>query len=227
AAPEAPGRPHCYPCSAMLDHLLKFFVTFLVVVEPVGVIPIFIALTEGNTELERRRMARKGVLIAGLIFLLFAVGGRLFLSTLGISLDAFRIFGGLLLFLIALEMVFARESGSRTSSREQEEGKQKTDISVFPLAFPFIAGPGSLATILLAFGAASGEPLVFTGLLACVLVALVCVLFTLYLASPLMKLMGVTGANVVNRLFGVVLGALAVQYVIDGVRASLLPVVPG
>jgi multiple antibiotic resistance protein len=210
----------------MLDHLLKFFITFLVVVEPVGVIPIFIALTEGNTELERRRMARKGVLIAGVIFLLFAVGGRVFLSALGISLDAFRIFGGLLLFLIALEMVFARESGSRTSSREQEEGKQKTDISVFPLAFPFIAGPGSLATILLAFGAASGEPLLFAGLIACVLVALVCVLFTLYLASPLMKLMGVTGANVVNRLFGVVLGALAVQYVIDGVRGGLM-VAPG
>jgi multiple antibiotic resistance protein len=210
----------------MLDHLLKFFITFLVVVEPVGVIPIFIALTEGNSELERRRMARKGVLIAGVIFLLFAVGGRVFLSALGISLDAFRIFGGLLLFLIALEMVFARESGSRTSSREQEEGKQKTDISVFPLAFPFIAGPGSLATILLAFGAASGEPLLFAGLIACVLVALVCVLFTLYLASPLMKLMGVTGANVVNRLFGVVLGALAVQYVIDGVRGGLM-VAPG
>jgi multiple antibiotic resistance protein len=209
-----------------VDHLLKFFVTFLVVVEPVGVIPIFIALTEGNTEQDRRRMARKGVLIAGVIFLLFAVGGRLFLSTLGISLDAFRIFGGLLLFLIALEMVFARESGSRTSTREQEEGRQKTDISVFPLAFPFIAGPGSLATILLAFGAASGEPLMFAGLLACVLVALVCVLFTLYLASPLMKMMGVTGANVVNRLFGVVLGALAVQYVLDGIRGSLVQLPP-
>lgn len=206
----------------MIDHLLKFFVTFLVVVEPIGVIPIFMALTEGNTEQERRRMARKGVLIAGVIFLLFALGGKLFLSTLGISLDAFRIFGGLLLFLIALEMVFARESGSRTSSREQEEGKQKTDISVFPLAFPFIAGPGSLATILLAFGAAARDPLLFSGLMLCVLVALVCVLLTLYAASPLMKMMGVTGANVVNRIFGVVLGALAVQYVIDGVRGSLM-----
>lgn len=206
----------------MIDHLLKFFITFLVVVEPVGVIPIFIALTEGVSEADRRRMARKGVLIAGMIFLLFALGGRLFLATLGISLDAFRIFGGLLLFLIALEMVFARQAGSRTSSPEEEEGKLKTDISVFPLAFPFIAGPGSLATILLAFGAASKEPMLFAGLLTCVLIALVCVLLTLYMASPLMKLMGVTGANVVNRLFGVVLGALAVQYVIDGVRGSLM-----
>ena len=118
-------------------------------------------------------------------------------------------------------MVFARPSGSRTSSTEEEEGKRRTDISVFPLAFPFIAGPGSLATILLAFGPASDDPLLFGGLLLCVALALVCALLTLYLATPIMRLMGVTGANVVNRLFGVVLGALAVQYVIDGVRGSL------
>ena len=99
---------------------------------------------------------------------------------------------------------------------------QRTDISVFPLAFPFIAGPGSLATILLAFGPAVDHPMVFVGLLVCVLVALIFVLLTLYLASPIMKLMGVTGAQVLNRLFGVVLGALAVQYVIDGLRGSLV-----
>jgi multiple antibiotic resistance protein len=206
----------------MIDHLFKFFVTFLVVVEPVGVIPIFIAMTEGVTEKDRRRMARKGVLIAGLIFTVFAFGGAAFLRTLDISLDAFRIFGGLLLFLIALEMVFARPSGTRTSTHEEAEAMQRTDISVFPLAFPFIAGPGSLATILLAFGPAVADPVLFGGLLLCVMIALVCSLLTLYLASPLMRLMGVTGANVVNRLFGVVLGALAVQYVIDGVRGSLI-----
>jgi multiple antibiotic resistance protein len=206
----------------MIDDLLKFFVTFLVVVEPIGVVPIFIAMTEGVAERERRRMARKGVLIAGIIFLLFSFGGGPFLRTLNISLDAFRIFGGLLLFLIALEMVFARPSGSRTSTHEEEEARRRTDISVFPLAFPFIAGPGSLATILLAFSPATGEPLRYFGLLLCVAVALVLSLLTLYLASPIMRLMGVTGANVLNRLFGVVLGALAVQYVIDGVKASLL-----
>jgi multiple antibiotic resistance protein len=203
----------------MIDHLLKFFVTFLVVVEPIGVIPIFIAMTEGVTEQERRRQARKGVMIAAIIFLVFASGGGAFLRTLDISLDAFRIFGGLLLFLISLEMVFARQSGSRTSSTEEEEGKRRADISVFPLAFPFIAGPGALATILLASGPAVQNPLLFAG---CVAVALVCTLLTLYLASSIMRLMGVTGANVVNRLFGVILGALAVQYVIDGVRGSLL-----
>jgi multiple antibiotic resistance protein len=206
----------------MIDQLLKFFVTFLVVVEPIGVIPLFIAMTEGVAEKERRRMARKAVLIAGAIFLLFAIGGGQFLRLLGISLDAFRIFGGLLLFLIALEMVFARESGSRSSLSEVEEGKAKNDISVFPLAFPFIAGPGSLTTILLAFGPATHDPLLFGGLLLCVALALVCALLTLYLVSPINRVMGVTGANVLNRVFGVVLGALAAQYVIDGVRGSLL-----
>jgi multiple antibiotic resistance protein len=205
----------------MFDQLLQFFVTFLVVVEPIGVIPIFIAMTEGVTEKERRRMARKGVAIAGIIFLLFAFGGGAFLRLLGISLDAFRIFGGLLLFLIALEMVFARQNGSRSSQTEVEEGKARTDISVFPLAFPFIAGPGSLTTILLAFGPATSDPLLFGGLLVCVALALLCALLTLYLVGPINRVMGVTGANVMNRLFGVLLGALAVQYVLDGLRGSL------
>lgn len=206
----------------MVEHLLKFFVTFLVVVEPIGVIPVFLAMTEDVSEKERRRMARKGVLIAGGIFLVFAFGGGQFLRLLGISLDAFRIFGGLLLFLIALEMVFARESGSRSSQGEVEEGKARNDISVFPLAFPFIAGPGSLTTILLSFGPATSDPLLFGGLLVCVALALVVALLTLYLVTPINRVMGVTGANVMNRLFGVVLGALAVQYVIDGVLGSLL-----
>jgi multiple antibiotic resistance protein len=208
----------------MIDQLLKFFVTFLVVVEPIGVIPVFIAMTEGVAENERRRMARKAVLIAGGIFLLFAFGGGQFLRLLGISLDAFRIFGGLLLVLISLEMVFAREQGSRSSHPEVEEGKAKTDISVFPLAFPFIAGPGSITTVLLAFGPATDDPLLFGGLLACVALALLCALLTLYLVAPINRAMGVTGANVMNRLFGVVLGALAVQYVLDGLRGSLVGV---
>lgn len=167
-------------------------------------------------------MGRKGVAIAGAIFLLFAFGGGQFLRLLDISLDAFRIFGGLLLLLIALEMVFARESGSRSSHPEVEEGKTKTDISVFPLAFPFIAGPGSLTTILLYFGPATEDPLRWGLLLACVVLALVVTLVTLYAVTPIYRVMGVTGANVMNRLLGVVLGALAVQYVIDGLRHSLL-----
>jgi multiple antibiotic resistance protein len=204
----------------MIEQLLTFFVVFLVVVEPVSLIPIFMGLTEGLTEAERRRTARKGILIAAAILLVFSLAGGPFLRVMSISIDAFRIFGGLLLFLIALEMVFARTSGTRTTDSEEAEGRRRADISVFPLAFPFIAGPGALATILLAFGPAQGNLLLTAGLLACVAVALVIALATLYLASPIMRVMGVTGANVLNRLFGVVLGALAVQYVLDGIRGS-------
>jgi multiple antibiotic resistance protein len=204
----------------MIEQLLKFFVVFLVVVEPISVIPIFIALTEGDTDKERRRMARKGVMIAAAIMVVFSIVGGPFLRLMSISLDSFRIFGGLLLFLIALEMVFARTSGTRTSSPEEEEGRKRADISVFPLAFPFIAGPGALATILLSFGPAAGTPLLYAGLLACVAVVLLITLVILYAAAPIMRFMGVTGANVLNRLFGVVLGALSVQFVIDGLRGS-------
>lgn len=204
----------------MLDQLLKFFVVFFVVVEPLSLIPVFNGLTEGASDAYKHKMALKAVLVAGLILLLFALGGAAFLELVGITIDAFRIFGGMLLFLIALEMVFARESGTRTTSSEKAEAVRRADISVFPLAFPFIAGPGALATILLWFGPVriTERPLLFVGLLFAVVVVLVLTLAAMWLSSPLMRVLGVTGANVANRLFGVVLGALSVQFVIDGIR---------
>jgi multiple antibiotic resistance protein len=208
----------------MLEQLLKFFVVFFVVVEPVSLIPLFNGLTDGASRGYKHKMALKAVLVSGLILLLFAMGGAGFLRLAGISIDAFRIFGGLLLFLIALEMVFARESGTRTTSSERAESVRRADISVFPLAFPFIAGPGALATILLWFGPVriDHQPLLFLGLLAGVILVLILALVAMWLAAPLMRVLGVTGANVANRLLGVVLGALAVQFVIDGIRGVFL-----
>jgi len=205
----------------MLEQLLKFFVVFFVVVEPISLIPIFSALTEGASSTYKHKMALKAVAIAGAILALFAFGGAVLLELLGITLEAFRIFGGLLLFLIALEMVYARESGTRTSPSERAESVQRADISVFPLAFPFIAGPGALATILLWFGPVriGSDPLLFAGLLGVVVLVLLLTLAAMWLSVPLMRLLGVTGANVANRLLGVVLGALAVQFVLDGIRA--------
>jgi multiple antibiotic resistance protein len=210
--------------SIMLDQLLKFFVVFFVVVEPLSLIPLFNGLTDGASARYKHKMALKAVLVSGLILLLFALGGAGFLGLAGISLDAFRIFGGLLLFLIALEMVFARESGTRTSSSERAESVRRADISVFPLAFPFIAGPGALATILLWFGPVriDHQPLLFAGLLMGVALVLILTLIAMWLSTPLMRLLGVTGANVANRLLGVVLGALAVQFIIDGIRGVFL-----
>ncbi|MEP7243019.1 MAG: MarC family protein [Gammaproteobacteria bacterium] len=208
----------------MLEQLLKFFVVFFVVVEPVSLIPVFSGLTEGASESYKHKMALKAVLVAGLILVLFALGGAAFLKLAGISIEAFRIFGGLLLFLIALEMVFARESGTRTSSSERAESVRRADISVFPLAFPFISGPGALATILLWFGPVriDHQPLLFLGLLAGVVGVLGLSLLAMWLTTPLMRGLGVTGANVANRLLGVILGALAVQFVIDGIRGVFL-----
>ncbi len=209
----------------MLEQPLKFFVVFFVVVEPVSLIPLFSRLTHGATVAYKRRMAVKAVMVAAIILLLFALGGAAFLELMGISLEAFRIFGGLLLFLLALEMVFARESGTRTSTDEQAESRRRADISVFPIAFPFIAGPGALATILLWFGPIhiASQAVLFLGLSAAVVAVLLISLLTMWLSDPLMQAMGVTGANVANRLLGVVLGALAVQFVIDGLRHTFMP----
>jgi multiple antibiotic resistance protein len=208
----------------MLEQPLKFFIVFFVVVEPVSLIPLFSRLTQGATVAYKRRMALKAVLVAGVILLLFAAGGAAFLQVMGISLEAFRIFGGLLLFLLALEMVFARESGARTSSDEHAESLRRADISVFPIAFPFIAGPGALATILLWFGPLhlTSQPLLIGCFAVAVMLVLAISLVMMWLADPLMRVMGVTGANVAGRLLGVVLGALAVQFVIDGLRRTFI-----
>jgi multiple antibiotic resistance protein len=206
----------------MFEQPLKFFVVFFVVVEPISLIPLFSGLTSGATQDYKRRMALKSVLVAAAILVLFAVGGAGFLDLMGISLEAFRIFGGMLLFLLSLEMVFARESGTRTSTSEAAESKRRADVSVFPLAFPFIAGPGALATILLWFGPLhfSAQPTLFGAYLLGVLLVLALALVCMLLAEPLMRVLGVTGANVASRLLGVILGALAVQFVLDGLRQA-------
>jgi len=206
-----------------LERLVNMFIVLLVVVDPVGVTPVFGALTRGGGDLHRRRMAVKGTALAALILLLFAFIGAWLLDTLGITLPAFKIAGGILLFLIAIDMVFARQSGGRsTTGREEEEARFKEDISVFPLAFPLIAGPGALTTILLMVGESHGRPLYFVSMISVLLLVLLLTLVCLLGAGRLMKLLGETGANVMDRLFGVILAALAVQFVIDGVRAGFL-----
>jgi len=206
--------------SPVIEQLIKFFIVFFVVVDPISLIPLFAGLTQGASARYKKKMAGKSTLIALAISVLFALVGARFLQIMGISLDSFRIAGGTLLFLIALDMVFARASGTRTTTPEQEESKTREDISVFPLAFPFIAGPGALATILLTAGEVDAKPLLIAGFL-CVVALVLIVCWVLMLATPrLMKVLGVTGANVTSRLSGVILAALAVQFIIDGLRGS-------
>jgi multiple antibiotic resistance protein len=208
----------------MIEQLLKFFVVFLVVVDPLSLIPVFAALTLDADRRFQKKMARKAALIALAICIAFALVGARFLELMGIALSSFRIAGGSLLFLIALDMVFGGPSGTRASApAAPEPPPTRADVSVFPLAFPFIAGPGSLAIILLAAGEARGKPLDFVGLLV-VIGFVVGVCWLAMRATPrLMNVIGATGANVANRLSGVVLAALAVQFIVDGIRGSFFP----
>ncbi len=206
----------------MTEHLIKTFIIFFVVIEPVSLVPMFGALTRGGEPGYRTRMAWKSVAISAGIFIVFALAGDWLLRLLGISVSAFKIAGGTLLFLLAVDMVLARESGLRsTTVREQEEAKYRDDISVFPMAFPLITGPGALATLLLLTAEANGW-LEFSLVLAMGLLALAVTLGFLLLTQPLMRIIGVTGGTVVSRLLGVVLAALAVQYIVDGVTEVLV-----
>jgi multiple antibiotic resistance protein len=202
----------------MLDLALTSAVALLVTIDPIGTGPIFAALTRDSDDAHRRRMAIKGVLIAAIILFVFAFVGEFLLHALGIGFPAFRIAGGILLLLLAIDMAFARPSGIRsTTPPEQEEASHKEDISVFPLAIPLISGPGALTSLLLLMGKAQGDILsqaVVMGVLTLVLLANLAVLLA---AAKVSKLMGV---NVINRVLGILLAALACQFVIDGILQS-------
>ncbi len=204
----------------MIDELIKFFVLLFVVVEPITLAPVFASLTQGADAAYRRRMSFKATLISLIVLVVSALAGGRFIELMGISIDAFRIAGGAMLFLIALEMVFARESGTKTTQEEKAEVQQRADISVFPLAFPFIAGPGALATVLLTFSTTRGDWMLTLGLLGVIALVLLITLGVLLLTPFINRVMGVTGAHVVSRLTGVVLAALAVQFILNGLRGA-------
>ena len=200
-----------------LQLYLTAFVTLFVVIDPIGLAPIFIALTPGQSGAERRRIGARSLVIAAALLTLFGLTGDAILSAIGISISAFRIAGGLLLFLTALDMLFER----RTERREgQADGDQPShDPSVFPLAMPLLAGPGALATMILLVGENQGVGhVVMVHLMMLIVLGICMVLFAL--ATPLARALGRTGVMVVTRLLGMLLAALSVQFVIDGLRGS-------
>jgi len=205
----------------MRFHLISAFVTFFVVVDPIGVAVVMGGLTHGLPAGLRHSIAWRGVAVAGVILIAFAFVGEALLHALGITLPALRVAGGLLLFLLSIDMVFARPSGIRNpTGPEQEEASHRVDIAVFPLAFPLLAGPGALTSVVLLMARASAT---VEG--AIVIGALVAVLALAYLAlrfaGRIGALLGVTGANVVGRISGVILAALAAQFVLDGLGQGL------
>ncbi len=198
---------------------LKAFLTLFVVVDPIGLVPVFLALAGTRTVAEKKRIARKAVSVAGALLASFGVAGAWLLRTIGISMDAFRVAGGILLFLIAIDMVLAQHE--RETKEEEEEARSRNDISVFPLAIPMIAGPGTLASIMILASESRAFPLGLPLVLAIAAAVLVLGYLAFCLATPLGRLLGRTGVNVVTRVLGVLLAALAVQYVADGARGLL------
>lgn len=197
-----------------LEFGARALLTLFVVIDPAGLVPVFVSLAGNRSPQVQASIARRAVLIAAAVLLTFAIAGGPLLAYLGISVFALRIAGGLLLFRIAVDMVFAQFR--RETAEEEAEARAKEDISVFPLAIPLISGPGALASVLILGAEARGDPTLF----ALVLAAAAVVLFLAYLflrgSTWLARLLGQTGINVVTRVLGLILAALAVQYVADG-----------
>lgn len=195
--------------------LITAFATLFVVIDPIGLMPLFAALTQGLTDRARRRIGLRAILVAAALLILFTLFGEAVLGFIGISMPAFRIAGGVLLFLTALDMLFERRTKRREDQAEEED---HDDPSVFPLAIPLIAGPGAIASVILLSGQAPGP----AGALAVIGVALgvLALTFLLFLAAGgLERALGRTGINITTRLLGMLLAALAVQFVLDGLRA--------
>jgi len=202
------------------------FLALFVIIDPIGTAALFLGLTHGMSESYRREMAARGVVVAGILLLFFAFAGEILLQALGIGLAAFRIAGGILLFLLAIDMVVVRQSGLRTLTKTENreadrEARARHDISVFPLAIPLIAGPGALTTMVLLMGQAGGNWSARIGLIA-VLVAVLAITYALLLAANrLVKILGTTGVNAITRVLGILLAALAMQFVLDGLVEGL------
>ena len=204
------------------DYLVSALVILLVAVDPVGLAPIFLSLTRGMTAGERRRVAVLAALIAFGILAFFGLGGEILLRLLGIGLPAFRIAGGLLLFWIGFEMVFERRNDRKQHTAEVAINTDHIrNVAAFPLAIPLMAGPGAITAMILLAGRADGNPLALALLLGLVAAVVLACLAVFLVAEPIARLLGVTGQVVLTRLLGVILAALAVQFVIDGGRALL------
>lgn len=203
----------------MTEDAINAFVTLLVVVDPVGLLPVFIALTQGAGAAERRRLAARACAIATGILLLFGLAGDAILAFIGISMPAFRIAGGLVLFLTALDMLFERRQARRARAGESL-AEADTDPSVFPLAIPLLAGPGAIASMILLRGEHTDDAARQAMVFGTMLVVMLSSFGVFLLADPLARLLGRTGNMVVTRLLGMLLAALSVQFVLDGIAQS-------
>jgi multiple antibiotic resistance protein len=205
----------------MLESAIVAFTTFFATIAPLDVAIMFAALTANDTPQHKRVIAIRGSLTAAVILVVFVLAGQMLLDALGISLYAMRTAGGILLLLIGIEMVFARSSGAITTTQaETSEAELKKDISIFPLATPLIAGPGAMGAAILLAANEEGDITGIIVIVTCLLLVLGITFLALLIAGKLQKYFGVIGMQVVTRIMGVLLAALAVQFMFDGIRQS-------
>lgn len=196
--------------------VLSFSAIFFVV-DPMGVVPVFIAMTRDDPPEKRRSMALRASLTAFFVLATFAVAGTLIFRVFGITLGAFKVAGGVLLLLTSIEMLRAQQQRTRVTPEEEQEGAEKEDVAIFPLAIPLLAGPGSIATVATLMGKA-GRVLFAVPVILSIAVTCAASYAMLVAADRVQRLLGVTGLSVMNRVIGLIIGAIAVQFMIDGIR---------
>ncbi|MCH7880815.1 MAG: MarC family protein [Proteobacteria bacterium] len=195
--------------------------TFFATIGPFNIAAVFAALTANQDFRSKTLVAIKGTLIAGVILIIFALSGETLLTNFGISLAALRTAGGILLLLIGIDLVFVRSSGGiSTTDDETREAETRQDITVFPLAMPMIAGPGAMGASILLMANTGGDLILKATVIAALVIVLVFTLLSLFLAAQIQRVLGVTGMHVISRVFGILLTALAVQFIFDGIAQS-------
>lgn len=210
--------------SVLSEVLLSTFVTLFFIIDPIGVVPIFVGLTKYESEQRRRAIALKASIISASILIAFGFIGDFILDRLSISESSFRIAGGVLLLLAAIDMVVAGHTGlSSTTADEREEAKNRQDISVFPLSIPLIAGPGSLVTVVMKMRQFENEFVLQVFVILVVLAVIAITYLCLVMSGLLSRILGVTGTNVIGRVFGIILAGLAIQFIVDGIKLSFFP----
>jgi multiple antibiotic resistance protein len=200
-----------------LTFTISAFVTFFTIIDPVGLAPVVVALTAHLSEAQRKRIITRATLISAGIIAFFALVGRFLLDRLGINLYAFDIAGGLLLFLVAVDMLFGRQSGARETKTESEEALTREDVSVFPLAIPMIAGPGTIASTILYVDLATPHLLDLLAVAAAIISTLLVAWLVMRVSMDIIRLFGRTGILVLSRILGILLAALAIQFIFNGV----------
>jgi multiple antibiotic resistance protein len=196
--------------------LLSLSAVFFVV-DPMGVVPVFVAMTQRDSVEKRNAMARRAALTAFVILTVFAVAGTVIFRLLGVTLGAFKVAGGILLLLTSIEMLRAQQVRTRIIPEEEQEGAEKDDVAIFPLAIPLLAGPGAIATVTALMGRA-GRTLFMVPVILSIAVTCVASYWMLRAATRISGVLGITGLNVMNRVIGLIIGAIAMQFVFDGLK---------